>query len=381
MAEKIKIKRYDVLEQQVGEESINYKAWDPLTQRRVTIKEPLPELLGRRSFLESFLNEANRLRAIDDEHVAKFYEVIPPTEAGGKCYLVTEYTGKSVEDLIHHGLVDPTVAEEILKDALSGLKAIHEAGLVHVNIRPSSILITAEGRAKIADLRIMPLKESDGTISVSSEKYLPHEILGGDGQIGPWSDLYSLGCVAYEMLAGSYQFESQFSATGSQDSRYRDWHCDLPVRAKSLKEIDYKIPDKLSAFVARLMEKGIDRRFRNADHALRNLGVGGAAEEAPEEVAEEKKAGPSPEAVAEGGEMKTQALFQVALGPADKAATPSPAASEGRARRVVTPARETLPRRKGAKGAGLGSFWQDFLIVLGVAIVGIILVLLILKFL
>ncbi|MBI2989000.1 MAG: serine/threonine protein kinase [Deltaproteobacteria bacterium] len=380
MAEKMKIKRYDVVEQQAGEETINYKAWDPLTQKRITIKEPLPELLSRPSFLESFLAEGNRLRAINDEHVAKFYEMIPPAEVGGKCYLVTEYVGKSVEDLIHHGVVDIETGKEILKDALLGLKVIHQSGLVHGNIRPSSIMITPEGKAKITDFRISRLEEGGGFFSAGSEKYLPHEVLAGDGQIGPWSDLYSLGCVAYEMFAGSYQFDSQFSAVSGKESRYRDWHCDLSARAKSLKEIDYKIAEDVSDFVARLMEKTIDRRFRNGDHALRNL----VGEEAPEEEAseaeKEKKVAPQPQVSAEqAGEMKTQAMFQVGLGPAEKAA-PSSEEAVDRTRRKA-PSREQAPaRRTAAQAPARSTFLRDSLIILGVAIVGIILVLLIIKF-
>lgn len=378
MAEKIK--RYEVRDQRQGEEAILYKAWDPLLQRHVTIKEPLPHLLGNSAYMESFLNEGKRLGGIDDENVAKFHELILPAQEGSKCYLVTEYVEKSVADLLRQGRVDAALVRNLLQDVLLGLKVIHEKGLVHANIRPTSVLVTPEGKAKITDLRIGGIADSGGMITAGAAKYLPHEILLGDGQVGPWSDLYSLGCLAYEMALGSSRFAAQFSTPGAgqdDDMRYREWHCDLSLKAKPLREIDSSIPEDLSALVARLMEKAIEKRYPSADEALGNLGVVGAgAAKAAQEKAQRAPA-PPPEPADESAGMFTRPLMQVVLDDMDKQEkppAPAPAAAEERSKRRASPApsparTESKTKAGTARESEKSASLRNLLIIVGAVVI------------
>lgn len=349
MAERIK--HYEIIEQQVGEETIVYKAWDPTFERHVAIKEPLPHLLKDRSFLDSFVEEGKRLANINDENVAKFYTLIAPGEVNDKCYLVMEYVGQSLEDLLKFGPLDVPTGRNILRDVLGGLKAIHKGSLVHANIQPGNILITPEKRAKISDLRIAWVRDQQSTVPISSAKYLPHEVLAGDGKLGPWSDLYSLGCVAYEMFLGTALFEAQFStpiekdldAREIMDPRYREWHCDLNAKAKSLIKVDNRIPESLSAIVARLMEKDIAQRYQDADQALRDLGSGRVPEQKP------------------------------ALEPERKSSRPTEVYPKEGPTTVAKP-REDTTKPIVSKEQSESTFWQDFLIVFGVALLGLVIV-------
>lgn len=355
MAERIK--HYEILEQQVGEEAIVYKAWDPVFERHVAIKEPLPHLLKDRSFLESFLEEGTRLANINDENIVKFYTLIAQGEIDDKCYLVMEYVGQSLEDLLKFGPLDISASQNILRDVLGGLRAIHKAGLIHANIRPSNILVTPQKRAKITGLRVAWVRDQQSTVPISSAKYLPHEVLAGDGKIGPWSDLYSLGCVAYEMFLGSALFEAQFSTPVEKDldereimdPRYREWHCDLSLKGKPLAKVDDRIREPLSAVVARLMEKAIDQRYRSAEEALRDLSSGVVQKETV--VPREEKRRPPPTKVYDDEPKRTRVTVP----------------AKGATRAITT--EETTPN----------TFWQDFMIVLAVAMAGLFIVGVIIK--
>jgi serine/threonine-protein kinase len=273
-----KIAQYEIQGQQVGEEVITYKAWDPTIGRMVTIKEPLLPLLQDRAFVDSFLEEGKRLATIQDDHVVTLYQILAPGEVDDKCYLVVEHLSESLDDRLARGPVDAATGRTILRDALSGLRAIHQAGLIHANIRPSSILLTPDGRAKIADLRTAWGGRRRGTLTLSAIKYLPPELLEKDGRVGAWSDLYSLGCVAYEMFVGSARFREALAAHDGADEHegavagYRAWHCDLSARATPLSELDRQMERAVSDVVARLMEKAIADRYQEAGQALRDLG-------------------------------------------------------------------------------------------------------------
>jgi len=355
-----RIKHYEILEQQVGEETIVYKAWDPTFERHVAIKEPLPHLLKDRSFLDSFVEEGKRLANINDENVAKFYTLIAPGEVNDKCYLVMEYVGQSLEDLLKFGPLDIPTGRNILRDVLGGLKAIHKGSLVHANVQPGNILITPEKRAKISDLRIAWVRDQQSTVPISSAKYLPHEVLAGDGKLGPWSDLYSLGCVAYEMFLGTALFEAQFStpvekdldAREIMDPRYREWHCDLSAKAKSLIKVDNRIPESLSTIVARLMEKDIAQRYQDAGQALRDLGSGRVVQE--QRVAPEKT------------EFATGAKLTQAYVPEEKT-------------RVAKPKDDATKIAPKGREPAESTFWQDVLIVFGVALMGLVIVAVMIK--
>lgn len=277
------IAHYEIHEQQVGDEVITFKAWDPTIGRHVTIKEPLPHLLSDPAFIESFLEEGRRLANIQDDHVVTLYQTLSPGEVDDKCYLVLEYISQNVDDLLARGPVDVTRSRTILRDALAGLRAIHKAGLIHANVRPTSILVTPEGRAKMTDLRMAWTGKRKGTLSLSAMKYLPPELWQKDGRIGPWSDLYSLGCVAYELFVGGTRLKEEFCTPGDNyhdeqelsSSSYRSWHSDLSLSATPLQRVDKRIDPAVSAVVARLMEKATANRYQDADQALHDLGGDG----------------------------------------------------------------------------------------------------------
>lgn len=354
-----KIKHYEILEQKVTEDAIVYKAWDPVFSRHVAIKEPLPGLLHNTTFLNAFMEEGSRLAQINDPYVGKLYDLIPQGEIDEKCYLVLECLGESLENLLKAGPVDVPKGRTILIDALRGLSAIHKTGLIHANLCPSNILVTPEGRAKITDLRLARAVDREGTIPIGSAKYMAPEILSGRGSIGPWSDLYSLGCIAYETFLGSDEFKALVLAPSGKhldereimDPRYREWHCDLSLKAKPLMKLNDKIPEVVSSSVAGLMEKSIEQRYRSADQALRDLASGAVKREV--------------ETAVPRAQTRHVQETQVYGGDA------------GRTRVTVGAESRTPPAR--TEGSAPRSFLQDFLIILAVTMLGLFIVAVIIK--
>lgn len=362
-----RVKHYEILEQQVQEDSILYKAWDTELERHVVIKEPLSHLLRDPSFLARLTEEANRLAQIDDENVVRLYSFIPQGEVNDKCYLVLEYVGESLETLMKRGPLNFDVTLNILKDALRGLRAIHTAGLIHANVRPTSIWLTSDGRAKMAEMHMAGGADREGTIPIGSAKYLPHEILAGDGSIGPWSDLYSLGCVGYEMLLGRERFEELIAPRAEKhlderevmDPRYREWHCDLSLKARPLAKLDGRIPQYMSEIVALMMEKETDQRYQTAEQVLRDLGNQGVSEE---RVAAGRMA---PHRVAAARPAPTQSPRSEATIAYNDAAEKT---------RVTAVAGEGATTALPAEEAVQSTFWQDLLVVLATAAIGLLIV-------
>ena len=280
------ILQYEILEQESKEDVIATKAWDPAIRRHVTIKEPAPHLLQDKSFVENFVEEARRLAKIQDNNVGTVYEIVPPEQADGKCYLVLEYVEKSLDDIISAGPIDAASGRLILQGALEGLHAIHKAGIYHSNIRPSSILVNPEMQVKISDFRTSWIRTYRGTVELDAGKYTPHEVWTGAEKLGPWTDLYSLGCVIYELFVGTINYNECMNPAGPNEiarsvgfgPRFREWHCNTSLRAKPLSTLNTSVDLVLASVVDRMMYKDIRDRFHCAEEALHALEKRGAKE-------------------------------------------------------------------------------------------------------
>ena len=277
MAEKIL--HYEVLQQETGEDIIVSKAWDSSIGRTVIIKEPLPQLLSDFAFVENFIEEGRRLAKIQSPHVGTLYEIIAPKENGSRCYLIFEHVERNLEDLLNSGPIDSKNGRAILIGALTGLRAIHNAGLCHANMRPSSVVISSDGQAKLADLRTVWARTRRGTLELGAGRYSPHESWSHDGRVGAWSDIYALGCVMYELFVGRDGYRDALNipkdkpVTGTEVNGvfYRAWHRDRSRFATTLHEINPKIDPVISEVIAKMMAKHIDDRFQEADEILKTL--------------------------------------------------------------------------------------------------------------
>ena len=180
-------------------------------RRPVAVKFLLPEMAARDDIRQRFEAEAQAAASFNDPHAVAVYDT---GEHEGRPYIVMErLPGETLADRILTGPQDPTWVRQVACEVLGALGAAHAVGLVHRDVKPGNILITADGHAKIADFGIAKsLEATDGSRDLTgtgqllgTPAYLPPERLDG-GPATAQSDLYSLGVVLYEALAGTCPF-------------------------------------------------------------------------------------------------------------------------------------------------------------------------------
>jgi tetratricopeptide (TPR) repeat protein/tRNA A-37 threonylcarbamoyl transferase component Bud32 len=243
------------------------RATDRGTGERVAIKR-LHEHLVSADHTSRLLREASMLAAVASEHVVTC-SGWGRDDAGRPCLVLEWIDG---EDLGRRRS-GQSVAEgiEIARQAAEGLLAIHAAGFVHGDVKPSNVLVSREGgglKIKLIDLGVARrIGEADPALRgliVGTPSYMSPEQARGEESITPASDLFSLGVVLYEMLAGRRPF------TGSDP---------FVVLAKILLEdppllstIAPHVPAPLDALVMRALSKPLEQRFRTAGEVIEALG-------------------------------------------------------------------------------------------------------------
>ncbi|MGA1836714.1 serine/threonine protein kinase [Herbiconiux sp. 11R-BC] len=207
-----------------------WQATDLVIGRTVAIKILKDEYLGDPGFLERFRAEARHAALVNHEGIANVFDY---GEEEGSAYLVMELVpGEALSTILEreHVLSTDRVLDIVAQTALA-LQAAHAAGLVHRDIKPGNLLITPDGRVKITDFGIARIADqvpltATGQV-MGTVQYLSPEQASGQ-PASPTTDIYSLGIVAYECLAGKRPFsgESQVAIAMAQ---INETPPDLPV--------------------------------------------------------------------------------------------------------------------------------------------------------
>jgi eukaryotic-like serine/threonine-protein kinase len=207
-----------------------WKATDLVIGRTVAIKILKDEYLGDPGFLERFRAEARHAALVNHEGIANVFDY---GEEEGSAFLVMELVpGEALSTILEreHVLSTDKVLDIVAQTA-AALHAAHAAGLVHRDIKPGNLLITPDGRVKITDFGIARIADqvpltATGQV-MGTVQYLSPEQASGH-PASPTTDIYSLGIVAYEALAGRRPFtgESQVAIAMAQINEKAP---DLPV--------------------------------------------------------------------------------------------------------------------------------------------------------
>ena len=200
---------------------VTYLARDHSLDRPVAIKEYLPQDWGARGpdgvgplsaarakdyewGLERFLKEARALARLRHAHIVQVYQVF---EAWGTAYMVTEYVtgGSLAEALGPEGSWTEARVLALLDALTAGLAAVHDAGLVHRDVKPANVMLREDGSPVLIDfgaVRSAAGGRTGSLLPVLTPGYAPIEQYSEKGRQGPWTDVYALGAVAYEALSG-----------------------------------------------------------------------------------------------------------------------------------------------------------------------------------
>ncbi|MDV6281478.1 serine/threonine-protein kinase [Rhodococcus jostii] len=183
-----------------------HDGWDLRLQRPVAIKVLRPELTSVPDTRRRFEAEARLAATLNHPNVVAVHDC---GEDAGVAYIVMErLPGRTLADEIAAGPVPDARVRSILADVLAALGAAHEAGILHRDIKPGNVLFTAAGTVKVADFGIAKSAASDHTATgqvLGTVAYLsPDRILGTPATTA--DDLYAVGVVGYEALAGHRPF-------------------------------------------------------------------------------------------------------------------------------------------------------------------------------
>jgi serine/threonine-protein kinase len=185
-----------------------WKANDSVIGRTVAIKILKDEYMGDSGFRERFRAEARHAALVNHEGIANVFDY---GEEEGSAYLVMELVpGEALSSILEREKILPSSRVlSIVAQTSSALHAAHQAGLVHRDIKPGNLLITPDGSVKITDFGIARLADqvpltATGQV-MGTVQYLAPEQAGGK-PASPATDIYSLGIVAYEALAGKRPF-------------------------------------------------------------------------------------------------------------------------------------------------------------------------------
>ncbi len=232
--------------------------------REVAVKFLRESLTSDPALGKRFATEAEIAASINHPNIVTVHEV---GEFDGRPYFVMEYiAGKTLQEVAEDQPVPLEQLEFILREITTGLAEVHRKGLTHRDLKSSNIVLTSTGRVKILDFGLARSHEvarisEAGTLSGSMAYMSPEQITGGE--IGPASDLFSLGVICYELLTGKLPFEGEYEAAIT----YAVVNVDPPVPEQVRKDT----PPELSGIVMRLLQKDAARRFESADSLLQEL--------------------------------------------------------------------------------------------------------------
>ena len=190
-----------------------WHAHDTLLKRDVAVKEvAIPRAVGveeRDGIRKRVLREARAAAALNHGNAVTVFDVI---EEDGKAFIVMEcIAGRTLDDLVKkEGPLSDRQAIDIAEDVLSALEVAHRAGIVHRDVKPANVMITNDGRTKLADFGIASVKDdpkitASGLILGSPSYMAPEQATHGSS--GPEADLWGLGATLYFALEGVPPFE------------------------------------------------------------------------------------------------------------------------------------------------------------------------------
>ena len=243
-----------------------FLAKDLLLDRQVATKILFPEFAVDPNFVERFRREAQAAANLSHPNIVNVYDW---GKYEGTYFIAMEYVqGRSLAEILKtNKQLTPKQGAEIASEVAAALGFAHEAGLAHRDIKPANIMIGSNGQVKVADFGIARAMNSAtesnltqaGSVMGTASYFSPEQAQGA--QPDPRSDLYSLGIVMYEMVAG----KPPFTGENPVSIAYKQVH----DRPQPLNQIVDGVPRPFEAIIAKLLAKDPKLRYPSA-HALRD---------------------------------------------------------------------------------------------------------------
>lgn len=248
-----------------GGMGIVYKAEDLNLERLVAIKVLPPQIVDSEIEAARFRREAKAAAALNHSNIATIYDFGQTDE--GQMYIVMEFVrGETLSDRIKRNSVTVDEAVRMAIEIAQGLGAAHTAGVVHRDVKPSNIIVTDEGHAKILDFGLskmagaVDLTKSRSTIGTAA--YMsPEQARGEDA--GKEADIWSLGVVLYELLTGKRPFTGEYEAAIAYGI--------LNTVPKTVFGVNPDVSSELSSIAMRALEKDATERYASMEDFIGEL--------------------------------------------------------------------------------------------------------------
>ncbi len=242
-----------------------YKARDLKLERFVAVKFLPPHLSKDDVARKRFIREAKASSALDHANIGTIHE-IDETPDGQTFIAMTYYEGETLRERIDRGGVSVEESLAITSQIASGLARAHEKGIVHRDIKPSNIIVTKHGEVKIVDFGLAKLAGKTRLTEVGSTigtiTYMSPEQASG-AEVDERSDVFSLGAVLYELLAGEPPFKGEHKAAVLYEIVHEEPE---PVSA-----CRSGIPVELDRVASKLLAKNVEDRYQSTGEVFSDL--------------------------------------------------------------------------------------------------------------
>ncbi|MFC1559215.1 protein kinase [Gemmatimonadota bacterium] len=241
-----------------------YKAEDTTLNRMVALKTLSPQLSEDEESRERFVREAQAASAINHPNITTVYELL---EEDGTHFISMEHVeGKTLREIVESGRIPVQKALDIILQTAEALEAAHGEGILHRDVKSANIMVNIRGQVKVMDFGLAHLEDRSqltrtgttlGTLSYSSP-----EMVSGK-PVNESSEIFSLGCVFYELLTGQLPFQGSSEAeivlsiiSGIQ---------------RAVTEFRGDVSDQLETVVSRMLEKDQKYRYQDCGELIQDL--------------------------------------------------------------------------------------------------------------